>query len=252
MADFDSYVICTSPRSGSTLLCKLLAATGICGNPKSYFYDLSVAEWLDELELEDQGGSERETLEYIFRTVIAKGTLDTGIFGLRQQRRSFDFFLEKSAILYPDAKSDREIFEMAFGRTRFIYLTRLDKVEQAVSITIAEKTGLWHKAPDGTEIEREEPTDKPGYDGETIRRHYETFLDYDRKWKNWFQAEKIEPISLTYEALSADPIATLRHVLKQLGLDPDAADSVTPGVAKLADETNRQWAARFRQQYNIS
>ncbi|HBF29284.1 Stf0 family sulfotransferase, partial [Rhizobium sp.] len=31
MAKFSSYVICTSPRSGSTLLCKLLAATGISG-----------------------------------------------------------------------------------------------------------------------------------------------------------------------------------------------------------------------------
>ncbi|MEM1201062.1 MAG: Stf0 family sulfotransferase, partial [Pseudomonadota bacterium] len=33
MAGFDAYVICTSPRSGSTLLCKLLAPTGIAGKP---------------------------------------------------------------------------------------------------------------------------------------------------------------------------------------------------------------------------
>lgn len=36
--DYRAYVICTSPRSGSTLLCKLLAATGQAGKPKSYFH----------------------------------------------------------------------------------------------------------------------------------------------------------------------------------------------------------------------
>ncbi|WP_425081109.1 Stf0 family sulfotransferase [Ruegeria arenilitoris] len=33
MNDFDSYLICRTPRSGSTLLCQLLAATGCAGKP---------------------------------------------------------------------------------------------------------------------------------------------------------------------------------------------------------------------------
>ncbi|HMF66717.1 MAG TPA: Stf0 family sulfotransferase, partial [Phyllobacterium sp.] len=32
-----SYVICGTPRSGSTLLCDLLESTGIAGRPASYF-----------------------------------------------------------------------------------------------------------------------------------------------------------------------------------------------------------------------
>lgn len=29
----EAYVICTAPRSGSTLLCRMLGATGIAGQP---------------------------------------------------------------------------------------------------------------------------------------------------------------------------------------------------------------------------
>ena len=43
MAKYESYVLCTSPRSGSTLLCKLLAATGVAGNPDSYFHRPAVS-----------------------------------------------------------------------------------------------------------------------------------------------------------------------------------------------------------------
>ena len=50
MADFEAYVICTSPRSGSTLLCKLLVATGVAGLPASHFHEAMTdieAELLD-------------------------------------------------------------------------------------------------------------------------------------------------------------------------------------------------------------
>jgi LPS sulfotransferase NodH len=32
-----SYVVCATPRSGSTLLCALLGATGVAGRPEEYF-----------------------------------------------------------------------------------------------------------------------------------------------------------------------------------------------------------------------
>ena len=33
----DGYLICATPRTGSTLLCGLLASTGVAGNPELYF-----------------------------------------------------------------------------------------------------------------------------------------------------------------------------------------------------------------------
>jgi LPS sulfotransferase NodH len=63
----ESYIICTPPRSGSTL-----AATGVAGNPDSYFHRPSISDWLADLGVTRKGSvPERELLEAIFRTAIA-------------------------------------------------------------------------------------------------------------------------------------------------------------------------------------
>lgn len=253
MSRFDSYLICTSPRSGSTLLCKLLAATGIAGNPNSYFHRPSIADWLAHFDLaSDASMPERDRLAAIFRAAIARGSLDTGVFGLRLQRHSFEFFIQKLAVLHPEPATDLKRLEAAFGRTLFIHLTRLDKVRQAVSYVRAEQTGLWHKAPDGTELERLAPPGAPAYDAEKIRACYETLLAYDRGWMNWFAAQGIEAFRMEYEALSSDPRGSLRKLLAELGLNGDVASGAAPGVARMADEISEEWVARFHREYDIA
>ncbi len=253
MSKYDSYVISTSPRSGSTLLCNLLAATGIAGNPGSYFHSPSISDWLSYYDLAPETSvSDRDVLDAIFQAAIAKGSLETGMFGLRLQRHSFDFFVQKLAVLHPGLSSDSQRFRAAFGRTSFIHLTRRDKVEQAVSYVKALQTGLWHVAPDGTELERLSPPNDLIYDGNDIRAHCEEVTAYDRDWERWFAMQDIDPLRITYEALSARPIETLSQVLDHLGLDCEAAGGVEPGVAKLADKTSQVWVARFRSEHRIA
>ncbi len=247
MANYDSYVICTSPRSGSTLLCSLLAATGVAGNPDSHFHRPSIDDWLAEYRIAPAAGaSEPEVLGQILQAAIAEGRGDTAIFGLRLQRHSFDYFTGKLAVLFPERSNDVDRLEAAFGRTLFIHLTRPDKVDQAVSYVKAQQTGLWHMAPDGTELERLSPPREPVYDGVELKACFETMTAYDREWEAWFEEQGIEPLRLSYEGLSADPIGILRGVLDRLGLDPDIANGVTLGVRKLADATNRDWVQRLR------
>ncbi len=247
MAHCESYVICTSPRCGSTLLCNLLAATGVAGNPDSYFHQPSLARWLDRFHLvPDPDGSERDHLAAIFQAAIAEGRGETGVFGLRLQRHSFDFFARKLAVLYPAADGDAARFRAAFGRTLFIHLSRRDKVAQAVSHVMASQTGLWHRGPDGTELERLSPPREPDYDAcEIAARLAEATAD-DRHWEDWFARARVTPFRLTYEALSDEPTETLKLVLGQLGQDRKAAVGIVPGVAKLADQTSRSWVARIR------
>jgi LPS sulfotransferase NodH len=247
MTHHDAYVICTSPRSGSTLLCKLLTATGVAGRPGSYFHRPSIQDWLAYFNLSPGATStEREVLEAIFRAAIAKGRGDTGMFGLRLQRHSFDFFAGKLAVLHPTPQGDAARLQAAFGRTLFIHLTRLDKVGQAVSYVKAQQTGLWHKAPDGTELERLSPPAPPCYDAARLRDCLGQMTEADRAWEDWFARERIAPLRLTYEALSADPPGALRQVLEALGADRKAADGIVPGVARLADATSREWTTRLR------
>ncbi|QDP95647.1 sulfotransferase [Microlunatus elymi] len=244
---FESYVLCTSPRSGSTLLCSLLAATGLAGNPKSFFHEPSVANWSAHL-LTPPGrrGSDLDYARTVVDAAIAEGTNSTGVFGLRLQRHSFDFLLGKLALLHPEQMSDADRFRAAFGRTLFIHLTRADKIAQAVSCVIAQQTGLWHMAPDGTALERVKEHQDPVYDGPALRRTYDETVELDRQWLSWFASEAIEPLRLSYDRLSVDPLSVLREVLRALRLDEGAADGVAIGVKKLANGTNRDWARRLR------
>jgi LPS sulfotransferase NodH len=247
MTHFDSYILCTAPRSGSTLLCKLLAATGAAGNPDSYFHRPSVREWAQDLGITlEETATERQILEAVFRAAIAEGHGGTPLFGLRLQGHGLEFFREKLAVLYPDESTDLERLRRAFGATAFIHLTRPDKVEQAVSFLKAEQTGLWHVAPDGSELERLAPHREPCYDREEIRARVETMTGYDESWNRWFAREGIEPVCISYDDLSADPRKTLRNLLDSLGLDGGIADGIEPGVKKLSDGTSRDWVARYR------
>lgn len=243
----DAYVICTSPRSGSTLLCNLLSATGVAGCPNSHFHEPSLQAWLDDYGLtEDTASDQRAALQSVFRVALVRGRGATDVFGLRLQRHSFPFFVEKLADLHPSAPTQRERIEAAFGKTQFIHLKRQDKVEQAVSYVKAEQTGLWHVAPDGTEIERLAPAAEPRYDHDVIRDAYEMFLGFDAEWEDWFESEDIRPIRIVYESFVKEPITSTKDVLNALGLDPSNANGVEIGVAKLADHINDDWSARFR------
>ena len=45
MAPTDTYLICATQRSGSTLLCELLKQTGVAGRPEEYF-DAQFEGWI--------------------------------------------------------------------------------------------------------------------------------------------------------------------------------------------------------------
>ncbi|MEP0232725.1 Stf0 family sulfotransferase [Roseibium sp.] len=248
---YDAYVICTSPRSGSTLLCKLLSATGVAGRPGSHFHEPSLVAWLEYYGLEPCAG-ELDSLKAVFDAAREKGRGGTDLFGLRLQRHSFDFFQQKLALLHPEEQTDRARMEAAFGRVLFLHLTRAEKLEQAISFVKAQQTGLWHKAPDGRELERLSAPREPVYDGPAIKAELDLFEAFERTWIEWFAVQGINPLTITYDALSEDPQHILAEVLTNLGLDGDLAKDVELPVAKLADATNQDWAERFRQDYAAS
>ncbi len=243
---YKSYIICTTPRSGSTLLCKLLAATGVSGYPDSHFHNPSIANWLKSYDIStDDFGSDQEALRAVFSAARKRGRGDTRVFGLRLQRGSFDFFIQQVGNLYPDLDTDLEHIQAAFGDTLFIYLTRRDKLDQAISRVIAIQTGLWHKHADGTELERNSPPQIPVYDADEIARHLAELTALDDDWKAWFDNENISPLQINYDELSANPTNVLAGILDHLALDSEIARDIKPQVAKLADATNRIWSERF-------
>jgi LPS sulfotransferase NodH len=247
MRPSNSYVICTSPRSGSTLLCSLLREAGNAGFPDSHFHAPSLEKWLGSYGFRgDDFTTRQDALKAVFKSAREYGKGSSDIFGMRLQRHSFDFFMEQLGVLHPSLPNDRSRIDAAFGKTFFVHLTRKNKLDQAISYVKAKQSGLWHIAPDGTALDRLTEPKEPVYDAVAITAQLTLSEQMDADWETWFAKEKISPLLVTYGELSAAPYATLGRVLKALGLECEPRDEATPPVAKMADATNQEWADRFR------
>lgn len=242
----DGYILCATPRSGSTLLCGLLAATGQAGDPHSFFRREDIAEWAAHWGVA-QGDAGTPTAERAYlAAAIAAGRAGTPLFGLRLMAESLPELIALLDRLHPGLPSDRARLEAGFGRLAYLHLTRADPLAQAISRVLAQQTGLWHRAPDGSEIERTAPPRLPVYDHAAINAELAQLTRDAAQWHHWFAREGITPLTLSYEELASDPPATLARVCQALGLAPPPAGTVRPRTARLSDAVNRDWAARFR------
>lgn len=235
------YLLCGSPRSGSTLLCDLLARSRVAGRPESYFRPASIPDysmaWGVERGADGWGHSYIESVRH-------NGEAGTGCFGMRIMWSDMPAFLERLAILYPAVSSDRERLRSQFGVGYFVRLSRNDKVAQAVSLVIAAQTGLWHRNADGTVRQGSEPAEPPRYDSGQIAAELEMLENEARGWDTWFSAQSIAPLDLTYESLSREPVEQTMAVLSHIGSKSDMVPAV--GTAKLATSLNDEWGDRYR------
>lgn len=243
-----SYILCTSPRSGSTLLCTLLRESGVAGYPESWFHRPSLVGWAKDLEIPLPKGSEPAKIATLIAAAKDKGLANGALFALRLQRQSAPFFLQMLARLHPDLRHDRDRLRACFGETRFLYLNRSDKIAQAVSYMRAQQTGLWHRAADGSELERLASHREPYYDHAFLAQWVKTFTQYDARWRTWFARERITPYALSYDTLSNDPTGCLRAVLAALSLTPPKRQDISPGVQRLSDTLNAEWIERFKRE----
>jgi LPS sulfotransferase NodH len=244
-----SYIICATPRSGSTLLCDLLTDTGICGRPNSFFTRRFVHYWARELNLSvAQWNNEHEFDQSYLCAVLQRGADGTRVFGMRLMWESVVELSKRLESFYPDRSNDNARFCSAFGSPCYLHLTRADKVAQAVSLLRAEQSGLWHVFADGSERERHKSGQVPIYDASLLSELVAMLEEHDAAWLEWFSLQDIEPLRITYEALSCEPKDVMATVLSFIGLDSGVAGAAEPKTAKLADSENHEWAARFRQE----
>lgn len=242
-----AYMICATPRSGSTLLCDILAGSGVAGRPNSFYRRESIVDFAEHFGVPATDGIEGKAFDRAYLDAVRReGKGGTAVFGVRLMWPSVAEASQRFARLFPGLSSDAARFERAFGKQTFLFLSRADKVAQAVSRLKAEQTGLWHRAADGSERERSFPPRPPAYDGERLEHFIAETLAHEAEWRRWFHAEGIKPLSLTYEELSANPRAVLADVLSSLGQDPRRAAGVEVKTSRMADAESLAWAERYR------
>lgn len=233
----ESYFVCATPRTGSSLLLGLLESTGRAGRPEAYFRHPDEQQWADRWGIPGPAGPAFDYAVFV-RAARAAGTTPNGIFGAKLMWGTLD---EVVAKLAPGTTgADLAVLESAFGALRFVYLHREDVVAQAVSWLRAEQTRTWWAGdPGGT-------GDEPRYDAAGITGLLDTIAEHNAAWRAWFAAYGITPYEITYERLTADLAGTTRGVLTHLGLDPAAARPIEPRHRRQADRVNSEWATRYR------
>lgn len=242
-----AYVLCSNPRSGTTLLCNMLAQTGVAGRPDSFFGAQHLADWCTDWGItETVDPDDAHFTEKYFAAMRREGQGGTALFGLRLMGPDLGSACAWLGRRHPGLRDDAARFAAAFGVVRFIYLSRADKLAESVSYLRAEQSGLWHSRPDGSALEELPPAGSPGYDAAALTRRITELQALDAAWPVWFDANGIAPLRLSYESLSEDPQKTLAQVLAFIGLAPGIAADIAPGTRKLADATSAAWIARYR------
>src|SRR4051812_35702462 len=157
-----AYFVCATPRSGSTLFCEALTATGVAGRPAEYFealratdvprqpheyFDLPDAELEALLPRVDQEPTPQLAAASDYLDYLAwarkQGTTPNGVFAAKLM---FGYLREFTGRLRDSggyAGDDLDVLLGEFPQARFVRVVRLAKVDQAVSLWPAIQTQQW-------------------------------------------------------------------------------------------------------------
>jgi trehalose 2-sulfotransferase len=257
-----SYLICATPRSGSTLLCELLAATGIAGRPQEYFERLHATnqprqpreyfEGIDDpsvLELLPpvKGGvpESAEAFEARLQAALLEGTTPNGVFAAKLMWGYLLDFLRRlrerpqTADLRP-----HEAIEALLPNVRYVHVRRRDKVAQAVSLWTAVQTARWREESD----EADGPPPEPVYSRAAIAHLVEQLTRQEQAWGTWFGAAGVQPEVVVYEDLVGHRHETVCGLLRALHIDTFGLDVPEPTMRQQSGGRSRAWAERFAQE----
>jgi LPS sulfotransferase NodH len=249
-AAINSYLICATPRTGSSLLCGLLDSAGVAGHPESYFRQPSEQEYAARWGIVSSSDGAFSYADYV-RAAMAEGTTGNGVFAARIMWGTLDELVARLGPLYPDMAGapDLELLCRAFGRTRFVYLRRGDVVAQAVSLLRAEQTDVWHDTEGFAAAgENREPAREPCFDFGRIEELIREIEDGNLAWQRWFGSAGVQPHLVRYEELEVAPVEITLGVLGFLGLRLAPGRQLVVRHKRLADEISSQWIASYLSQ----
>lgn len=263
-----SYLVCATPRSGSTLLCHELDQTGLAGHPQEYFEALrrsgvprrpheyfdpsrhpNIVERLAFREmLEDPPAPNPlwhpETYDQYLAWALQEGTTQNGVFGAKLMWGYLGDFSELLRGIEGNAgRSLPELLARAFPGLRYVQITREDKVRQAVSLWKAVQTQKWRReaGEEGPEPRAVEPV----FSFRAINYLMRQLTAHDASWDAFFLGLGYEPLKVTYEELAESTDAVVRGVLDFLGIGaPLDLQIGAPRLSVQADAVSEEWVAR--------
>jgi LPS sulfotransferase NodH len=222
------YLIATTGRSGSTLLCSRIAEYGALGFPNEFLNEV----YISQFERLFPTPSHRDFERFVLHHFSSPG----GVFGLKVDWWRFDLARRVELL--------RSLYEPL---DLVIWLRRDDFVAQAVSLTLAVATGIWHDRDvglDGSDLTLEERQRAAPYDAAAIETHARNTLTQEYAWARFFESCGAPVLDLSYETVAADPDAAVAAIGDALELDMPRR-STPPRMKKIGSGVGEEWRARF-------
>ncbi len=275
-----SYLICATPRSGSTLLSEVLRNTGIAGCPEEHFEvlletgqprqprdyfqrsnDPEVWALLDDPEFQDvlgeYGGRYAEhparrdpswrppDFERLLEEALRKGTTENGVLGTKIMWAYFRDFV-RLARRTPGLESVRPCEVPAYvlpNLRRFVWIRRRNTTRQAVSLWRALQTQEWRR-------DSEEDVDGRGLRFSFAAvDHLKLRIDeHNAAWQAYFEQCGIEPLKVVYEEFIEAYEESVLGLLEGIGISvPEDFTIARPKMKQQADETSEEWVRLYNE-----
>src|SRR3954452_23995301 len=204
-----SYLVCATERSGSTLLCELLAAAGVAGRPEEYFEFLNGSGRVRQPREYFEEADDPSILELLaplrpplpptpwderLADARKRGTTPNGVFGAKMMWAYLEDFLTHGEP------------EEQLGPLRWVHVERRDTLAQAISLWRAVQTAQWRAEARDADVE-------PLFHAGAIAPLKGRRERHPAAGRDWFDERGIEPLEIVYEAFAERPSATVCEVL---------------------------------------
>jgi trehalose 2-sulfotransferase len=264
-----SYLVCATPRSGSTLLCRSLERTGVAGRPREYFEALKETgvprrprEYFwglrspevfrllpPESELDRRSEQaptwNRDDYARHLEASLRAGTTPNGVFGAKLMWSYFGDFMElMRGIPRFGGMGDGSLLNAAFPGVRFVFISRSDKVRQAVSLWRALQTWVWRD-------ERQRPGDARApdhrslYSFDAIDHLLDQLRRHEDAWRGFFFRIGQRPLSLLYEDIAGDLAGSVGRVLDELDVERPRELEPSQPLSRQSDELSESWVQSY-------
>ena len=265
-----SYLVCATPRSGSTLLCEALTNTGLAGHPKEYFEALketglprsprdyfkktSNPELLNLIGNYARGDNVSPVLtgfasytDYLDH-VLEEGTTPNGVFGAKLMWG----YLEDFLLYLRDIPAYKELpvpqlFATLFPNLHYIHISRRDKVRQAISLWRAIQSWSWRQEQGPAGAPSRAPRELV-FNYAAIDHLIQRTLVHEEGWKQYFAENAIQAYSVIYEELTETYEETAVRILQYLNIPLPA--SLAFGERQMkpqADMLSERWYELYQQ-----
>ncbi len=255
-----SYLIYTTPRSGSFLLCEALINTRLAGQPTEYF-----DPWQTRLLLQGWGAT---SYAECFARILQTGTSSNGVFGGKIIWQFFEDLIDHLRDISGYEKLVvPELMARVFPHLRYIWITRRDKVRQAISYSKALQTNYWAEIEawqpfyqvisslGGRHINagmqtqnRQTPTKEVTFDFRTIE-HLRRNIEQDEvEMQQYFTTCGVQPFKVVYEDFVQTYEQTALQILDYLQI-PIPKDLVFAErkLKKQSNEQSEEWIRCYYQ-----